>query len=180
MGATRAKFSVSETNSFKANHRKEGTENEYEQREGKTIKLSPVYGNNDPNHENSKFWNATPSGAIELTFFDLEAATKFKLQQQYYFDISQEPPTPGGLIAVFKVESIGRSLGSKPIIEAGTGKQKWVSCEQRTIRLVRNGWESEKGAAIWSGRIELGVINLPAAEMFDLGLPYYVKITPAE
>jgi len=31
-----------------------------------TIKMSPVYANNDPNHENSKFWRRPPAARSSL------------------------------------------------------------------------------------------------------------------
>jgi hypothetical protein len=54
-----------------------------------TIKLSPVYGNNDPNHENTKFWEASPSGSFELGTINADAAAIFELGQEYYIDISR-------------------------------------------------------------------------------------------
>ena len=53
-----------------------------------TIVMSPVYANNDPEHENSKFWNATPSGEIRLGVINLEAALEFELDKEYYVDFS--------------------------------------------------------------------------------------------
>lgn len=59
--------------------------------EMQTIHLSPVYGNNDPNHENSKFWKYTPSGTIQLGTINAEAARQFELGKEYYVDF-----TPAG------------------------------------------------------------------------------------
>jgi len=52
--------------------------------EQRTIKLHPVYGNGDPNHENTKFWNATPSGQFHFTMISLETAEQFELNKEYY------------------------------------------------------------------------------------------------
>ena len=34
--------------------------------EQRTVIANPVYGNGDPSHENTKFWEASPSGSLEL------------------------------------------------------------------------------------------------------------------
>lgn len=54
----------------------------------KTIKLAPVYGNGDPNHENTKFWQASPSGSIELGTINMEAAAMFVPGEEYYIDFT--------------------------------------------------------------------------------------------
>lgn len=56
--------------------------------EMRSLKFSPVYANNDPNHENSKFWNATPTGSIELGTINPAAWQQFELGKQYYVDFS--------------------------------------------------------------------------------------------
>jgi hypothetical protein len=56
--------------------------------EQRTIKLHPVYGNGDPNHENTKFWAATPSGQFHFTMISLETAEVFELNKEYYVDIT--------------------------------------------------------------------------------------------
>lgn len=61
---------------------------EYEPCEMATIKMSPVYANNDPKHENSKFWQASPSGSFELGTVNMEAVAQLKLGDEYYIDIS--------------------------------------------------------------------------------------------
>lgn len=53
-----------------------------------TVKLSPVYANGDPEHENSKFWKYTPSGVIELGTVNASAAEYFKLGEEYYIDFT--------------------------------------------------------------------------------------------
>lgn len=49
----------------------------------KTLMFQPVYGNGDPNHENTKFFNATPVGEIKLGTVNPEAAAYFKLDSEY-------------------------------------------------------------------------------------------------
>jgi hypothetical protein len=53
-----------------------------------TIVLSPVYGNGDPNHENTKFWQASPSGRFELGCANPEATKQFDVGAEYYIDIT--------------------------------------------------------------------------------------------
>jgi hypothetical protein len=56
-----------------------------------SVKLSPVYQNGDPNHENNKFWAATPTGSIELTCVNADAVRQFDLDGEFYVDF-----TPAG------------------------------------------------------------------------------------
>ena len=58
------------------------------EQEVQTIKLSPVYGNGDPEHENTKFWQASPSGSIELGTVNEAAARQFELGKEYYIDFT--------------------------------------------------------------------------------------------
>ena len=60
-----------------------------------TITMNPVYANGDPNHENSKFWQATPSGQLTLGTVNAEAAAYFELEGEYYIDFTRgdEPAT---------------------------------------------------------------------------------------
>lgn len=60
----------------------------YKPCEIRSIVLSPVYGNADPNHENTKFWQASPSGRLELGCVNLEAAQQFELGKEYYLDFT--------------------------------------------------------------------------------------------
>ena len=55
--------------------------------EVQTIVLSPVYSN-DPNSENAKFYQATPSGEIRLGTVNAEAAAAFDLEGEYYVDFT--------------------------------------------------------------------------------------------
>jgi hypothetical protein len=41
--------------------------------EMRTLVFNPVYGNGDPNHENTKFWQASPSGELQLGTVNPEA-----------------------------------------------------------------------------------------------------------
>lgn len=59
-----------------------------EQVEMRTIKMSPVYGNGDPNHENTKFWQASPSGELTLGTVNPEAWKQFELGKEYYIDFT--------------------------------------------------------------------------------------------
>lgn len=56
--------------------------------EMRTVRLTPVYGNGDPNHENTRFWEASPSGQIELGCVNLAAAEMFDIGKEYYVDFS--------------------------------------------------------------------------------------------
>lgn len=53
-----------------------------------TIKASPVYGNGDPNHENTKFWQASPSGSLELGTVNADAVAQLKLGAEMYVDFT--------------------------------------------------------------------------------------------
>lgn len=63
-------------------------ENKWVPHEEHTIEMSPVYHNNDPEHENTKFWEATPSGSFSLGCVNPEAVKMFKPGQEYYIDIT--------------------------------------------------------------------------------------------
>jgi len=54
----------------------------------RTVKLAPVYGNGDPEHENTKFWQASPSGRIELGTINPAAWEHFELGKSYYVDFT--------------------------------------------------------------------------------------------
>jgi hypothetical protein len=60
----------------------------YKDVEMRTLKFGPVYGNGDPNHENTRFWNATPSGSIELGTVNKAAWEQFEIGKEYYIDFS--------------------------------------------------------------------------------------------
>ena len=46
---------------------------------------------NDPNSENKKFWDATPSGKIELNLVNPEAIKLFTIGKEYYVDFTEAP-----------------------------------------------------------------------------------------
>jgi hypothetical protein len=89
----RAKFKVAE---FKSHLQDKlidpkggyGAEN-VEKVEIRTIVLNPVYGNGDPEHENTKFWNASPSGRIELGTVNPAAWQAFELGCEYYVEFTK-------------------------------------------------------------------------------------------
>lgn len=57
--------------------------------EMRTLKFSPVYGNGDPTHENTKFWNASPSGSITLGTVNPAAWEQFDMGKEYYLDFTE-------------------------------------------------------------------------------------------
>lgn len=61
----------------------------YEPCELRTIVFSPVYPNGDPEHENSKFWAASPSGEIKLGTINPAAWETFTLGGEYYVDFTK-------------------------------------------------------------------------------------------
>lgn len=62
-----------------------------ERKEMHSLELFPVYGNGDPNHENTKFWQASPSGKIELGVVNLDAVKDLELGGEYYVDFTPAP-----------------------------------------------------------------------------------------
>lgn len=63
----------------------------YEQMKMATIKMSPVSANNDPKHENSKFWSATPGGSFVMNCVNAAATDQLVIGDEYFFDISPAP-----------------------------------------------------------------------------------------
>lgn len=59
--------------------------------EVRSIVMVPVSGNGDPEHENTKFWQASPSGSLTLDVLNLAAAEQFELGREYYLDFSVAP-----------------------------------------------------------------------------------------
>lgn len=53
-----------------------------------SIKMNPVSGNNDPDHENTKFWEASPSGELTLGCVNEAASKQFVLGREYYLDFT--------------------------------------------------------------------------------------------
>lgn len=60
-----------------------------EKREMASLEFYPVYGNGDPNHENTKFWQASPSGKLELNVVNLEAVKDLEIDNEYYVDFTK-------------------------------------------------------------------------------------------
>jgi len=53
---------------------------------GKKVEMRPVYSA-DPEHENKAFWEATPSGSIEM-HIKTSAAEAFEVGSEYYVDFT--------------------------------------------------------------------------------------------
>lgn len=99
--SVRAKFRVNSIKRTESSRSKKGPDgkpiknargyDESEPCELRTVSMSPVYGNGDPEHENTKFWQASPSGSLELGCINLAAAEQFELGKEYYLDFSPAP-----------------------------------------------------------------------------------------
>ena len=57
-------------------------------KEVQALEMTPVYGNGDPNHENTKFFAATPYGKLEVGTVNAEAVKHLVLGAEYYVDIT--------------------------------------------------------------------------------------------
>jgi hypothetical protein len=57
--------------------------------EMRTVHMGPVYGNGDPNHENTKFWESSPSGGLTLGTINPAAWQQFELGTEYYLDFTR-------------------------------------------------------------------------------------------
>lgn len=55
----------------------------------RTIVMAPVYANGDPEHENSKFWQASPIGELRLGTINPGAWKHFELGGEYYVDFTK-------------------------------------------------------------------------------------------
>jgi hypothetical protein len=62
----------------------------YQGKEVSTIKMAPVYSQ-DPESENRKFWEASPSGSLLLAVINKQAADQFILGREYYLDFTEAP-----------------------------------------------------------------------------------------
>ena len=60
--------------------------------QGKVV-LGPVYSN-EPNSENKAFWDATPSGRIEMWITNTAAYEALELGKTYYIDFIEAPDVP--------------------------------------------------------------------------------------
>jgi hypothetical protein len=54
-----------------------------------SVVATPVYGDGDPEHENTKFWQYTPSGEIKLGTVNEAAGRYFELGAEYYVDFTK-------------------------------------------------------------------------------------------
>lgn len=57
---------------------------------GLEVLMNPVYST-DPNHENKKFWEATPAGELRMTVSDERVFEGFEAGQEYYVDFTPAP-----------------------------------------------------------------------------------------
>jgi hypothetical protein len=57
-------------------------------KEMRTIVLAPVYSA-DPESENRKFWESSPTGEIRLGTINLAAAEYFELDGEYYVEFGK-------------------------------------------------------------------------------------------
>ena len=99
MAVVRGKFSVTRfETSMGSSARKhpdgsyvmENGRNVYDRKEMRTVVLHPVYSD-DPNSENKKFWDASPSGEIRLGTVNPDAWRAFELDKEYYVDFTPVP-----------------------------------------------------------------------------------------
>lgn len=56
--------------------------------DGNRVILKAVYGNNDPTHENSKFFKYTPSGLIDMGVVMPEVGATFVPGMEFYVDFT--------------------------------------------------------------------------------------------
>lgn len=55
----------------------------------RTIALQPVYGNGNPFHENTEFWEGNPVGEIRLGIVKEAAWEEFVLGAEYHLDFTR-------------------------------------------------------------------------------------------
>jgi hypothetical protein len=55
--------------------------------EGQNVRLNAVVGDNDPESENSSFWQATPSGELTLNILNQDALDMFHIGDNFYLDL---------------------------------------------------------------------------------------------
>ena len=89
MGTVRAKFTVNTIKRTMGSMPKTvDGKTTYVPTEMWTVSMSPVYGNGDPGHENTKFWQAPPSGSIELGTVNKAAVDQLELGREVYVDFT--------------------------------------------------------------------------------------------
>lgn len=66
-------------------------ENPGKWKQGELISIHghPVYGNGNPMHENTKFWQASPNGSLMLGTVNKAAAEEFEIGAEYYVDFTR-------------------------------------------------------------------------------------------
>ncbi len=84
---TRAKFRVDSIERTRGNVQNFETK-QWEPKEMWTLKASPVYQGSDPEAENTKFWQATPSGSLVLSTVNATALAGFDLGTEFYVDLT--------------------------------------------------------------------------------------------
>lgn len=55
---------------------------------GRRVMLHPVYSD-DPEHENRAFWQATPTGLIDMFISNPAAFEQFETGQEFYIDFTR-------------------------------------------------------------------------------------------
>lgn len=93
---TRAKFFVTKIERTQGSRVVKGADgknvkdaNGYDKRETcemNTVHMAPVYGHSDPNHENTKFWESSPNGLLQLGCVNADAVSGFELGKEFYID----------------------------------------------------------------------------------------------
>src|ERR1700733_12871561 len=92
----RAKFLVEKIECSHQTKYKNGPDGKQDYKQGypvemRTVHMRPVFGNGDPNHENTKFWEASPSGGLTLGTINPAAWQQFELGREYYLDFTPAP-----------------------------------------------------------------------------------------
>ena len=87
--AVRAKFRLDRVEQQLINTGAKNEDGSWQKTEMRTLILTPVYGNGDPSHENTKFWKASPSGEIRLGTVNEQAWKQFELGAEYYIDFTK-------------------------------------------------------------------------------------------
>ena len=75
----RAKFRVQRVEEF---HSTDGTQH------SERVVLSPVFKEDDPSAENSRFWSATPAGQVDLYISNPSAFGLLKNGKAFYLDFT--------------------------------------------------------------------------------------------
>lgn len=89
--SVRAKFTVTRIESQVipiSTKRADGSGYDTVKREMRTVVMHPVYSE-DPNDENRKFWDASPSGELRLGTVNPAAWAAFELDATYYLDFTK-------------------------------------------------------------------------------------------